>query len=1118
VQCPQCQADNREGRRFCGECGLSFAATCPSCGFQNEGREKFCGGCGRSLFSSGALTETKFHSPRVYTPKHLAEKILTSRSALEGERKQVTILFADLKGSMELLADRDPEEARKLLDPVLERMMEAVHRYEGTVNQVMGDGIMALFGAPVAHEDHAVRACYAALRMQELVKGYAEQAFRAHGVTVRIRVGLNSGEVVVRSIRSDLRMDYSAVGQTTHLAARMEQLAPPGAIWITAETLRLAENFVQVQPLGPVPIQGLDVPVGVFEVVAAGQVRTRFQAAALRGLSRFVGRDAEMEQLRAALERAQRGHGEVVAVVGEAGVGKSRLFHELTHSYRLAGCRTLQASSVAYGQVTSYLPVIDLLKSYFRIDERDDTRSIRAKATGHLLTLDGALKDVVPPILWLLDALPEEDGLRDLEPPQRRHLTLEAVKRLFLRESQVHPLVLVLEDLHWIDSETQALLDSLVESLPGASVLLLVNYRPEYSHGWSGKNYYRQLRIDPLPPESAGELLQALVGNGAELAPLKRLLIERTEGNPFFLEESIRTLVETGVLAGERGAYRLIEDAQVIQVPATVQALLAGRIDRLPPDEKRLLQAASVIGKDVPFVLLQAIVEDGEGDLRQGLAHLQAAEFLYESHLFPELDYTFKHALTHEVAYGSLLQERRKALHLSILEALERRQADQPSEEIERLARHALGAEAWDKAATYLWQSARRTMARSSHSAATGLLREALRALERLPETPDTIAQAIDLRLDLRLALIPLGRYQDVLTVMREAEGLATRLGDRARLGRILADICARLRNVAGEHLQAIEVGRRALAIAAESGDRELEREAEYRTGQAYFAVGDFPQALDLLSRCSEAAGEDQGQRSPLFASWSRSWVALTLSNLGRFADASSHAQEALRIAEGADHPFTLAEALTGVGGVSLAQGDLDRAIDALERARVVVCEWNLQPWAVLARLGYAYTLSARAREGRHLLEEVIQNATTMSSMGVGRAMQLAWLGEAYLLEGGLDAALERAQQAVSLAERHRERSHEAWGLRLLGEIASRRNPPAVETAEGYYHEALALAGELGMRPLVAHCHLHLGRVFRKTDRREGTRQHLTTATTMYREMDMRYWVDEAEAEMRELA
>ena len=1111
MQCPRCQAENRDGRRFCGECGLSLASTCPSCDFLNEGTEKFCGGCGRSLASFGTPAEPRFPSPQEYTPKHLAEKILTSRAALEGERKQVTVLFADLKGSMELLADRDPEEARKLLDPVLERMMEAVHRYEGTVNQVMGDGIMALFGAPVAHEDHAVRGCYAALRMQELVKGYAEQAFRTHGVAVRIRVGLNSGEVVVRSIRSDLRMDYSAVGQTTHLAARMEQLAPPDAIWITADTLRLAENFVQVHPLGPVPVQGLDAPVEVFNVIAGGQVRTRFQAAALRGLSRFVGRDAEMEQLRDALAGVRHGHGEVVAVVGEPGVGKSRLFHELTHSHRVAGCRILQASSVAYGRATSYLTVIDLLKGYLRIDERDDIRSIRAKVTGHLLTLDEALKDVVPPILWLLDALPKEDRLWDLEPPQRRQLMLDAVKRLLLRESRVQPLILVLEDLHWIDAETQALLDSLVGSLPAAPVLLLVNYRPEYSHGWSGKSCYRQLRMDPLRPESADELLRALVGDGPELASLKRLLIERTEGNPFFLEESVRTLVEIGALAGERGAYRLTEDAQVIHVPATVQALLAGRIDRLPPEEKRMLQAASVIGRDVPFALLRATTEGEEGDLRQGLAHLQASEFLYEAHLFPELQYTFKHALTHEVAFASLLQERRMALHLRILEALE---ANQPGEEVEDLARHALGAEAWEKAVKYLRQSAQRAIARSSYDAAAGLLRETLRALERLPATPDTLAQAVDVRLELRIALVPLGRYQDVLAVMREAEDLATRLGDRARLGRVLADICARLRNVAGQHLQAIEVGQRALAIAVESGDQELEREVQYRAGQAYFAIGDFPQALDLLSRCAEGAGGNPDQRSQLFASWSHCWLALTLSNLGRFVEASSHAQEALRIAEEADHPYTLAEALTCIGSVAVAQGDFDQAVTALERARAVTRQWNVRPGAVLARLGYACTLSGHADEGRLLLEDVLQDATTMSSMGVGRAMQLAWLGEAYLLDGRLDDALERTQQAVSLAQRHQERSHEAWSLRLLGEIVSQADHPDVEKAEGYCRAALALATELGMRPLVAHCHFLLGRLCRKTDQQERAREHLTTATTMYREMGMRLWQGRAEAEM----
>jgi class 3 adenylate cyclase len=633
MRCPRCQQENPAGQKFCGECGARLTAVCPASGASNAPGQKFCGECGGSL-SQGAAAG-KFGSPEIYTPKHLAEKILTSKSALEGERKQVTVLFADLKGSMELLADRDPEEARKILDPVLEHMMEAVHRYEGTVNQVMGDGIMALFGAPLAHEDHAIRACYAALRMQNAIGRYGEEVRRAQGEEVQVRVGVNSGEVVVRSIGSDLRVDYTAVGQTTHVAARMEQLALPGTIRITAETLRLVEGFVEVKPLGPVPVKGLDAPIEVYDVVSAGQARTRLQAAEGRGLSRFVGRDAEMDQLRAALERARSGHGEVVAVVGEPGVGKSRLFHELTHSHRVAGCLTLQVSSASYGRATAYLPVIDLLKGYLRIDERDDTRSTRAKVIGHLLALDETLKDMVAPVLWLLDALPGEDSFHRLEPPQRRQRSLDGLKRLLLRESVVQPLILVFEDLHWIDGETQALLDGLVESLPTLPLLLLVNYRPEYSHGWSRKTYYRQLQIDPLPPESADELLQALVGAGAEIAPLKRRLIEATEGNPLFLEESVRTLVEIGALAGEHGSYRLTRAVEHPQIPATVQAILAARIDRLPPEDKRLLHAAAVIGHDVPMPLLLAIAETPEDGVRAGLARLQATEFIYETRLFP---------------------------------------------------------------------------------------------------------------------------------------------------------------------------------------------------------------------------------------------------------------------------------------------------------------------------------------------------------------------------------------------------------------------------------------------------------------------------------------------------
>jgi class 3 adenylate cyclase len=452
-------------------------------------------------------------APLAYTPPYLAEKILTSRSALAGERKQVTVLFADLKGSTELIRDLDPEQAQALLDPALHAMMEAVHRYEGTVNQVLGDGIMALFGAPVAHEDHAARACYAALAMQAALRQYADEVRRTHGLPVQMRVGLHSGEVVVRAIGNDLHMDYSAVGLTTVLAARMEQLATPGSILLTAATLRLVEGLVQVTPLGPVPVKGLDEPVEVFELVGASAIRRRLQARVAVGLTRLVGRELERVALVQALECAGAGRGQVVAMVGEAGVGKSRLVYEFVNSHHLQGWRVLESAAASYGNATPYFPVIDLLRRYTHIEERDDVRTIRAKVTGQILTLDATLQETLPALFSLLDALPADSPFHTLDPPQRRRRTLDACKRVLLRASQVQPLLLVFEDLHWIDAETQTLLDTLVESLPTVHVLLLLNYRPEYQHGWGSKTYYTQVRLDPLPPASAETLLQGLLGN-----------------------------------------------------------------------------------------------------------------------------------------------------------------------------------------------------------------------------------------------------------------------------------------------------------------------------------------------------------------------------------------------------------------------------------------------------------------------------------------------------------------------------------------------------------------------------------------------------------------------------
>ena len=814
MRCPRCEADNREGRRFCAACGASLVLTCPACGFSNEPGENFCGGCGVQLVLPHGIPQPEFGSPQSYTPPHLAERILTARHVLEGERKQVTVLFADMKSSLELLAGRDPEEARKLLDSAIKHMMEAVHRYEGTVNHVLGDGIMALFGAPIAHEDHAVRAGYAALKMQEAIAAYAGQFQQQYGASLQIRVGLNAGEVVVRGIGNDLSMDYTAIGQTTHLAARMEQLASPGTILVTAAFARLAEGYLHFNSFGPLPIKGLSDPIVVLELVDAESDRMRLQGAAAHGHTLFVGRQTELMVMHEALERSGTGHGQMVAVIGEPGVGKSRLFHELINTPPTQGWLTFGTSCVSYGKANPYLPIRDLLRAYFQIDDRDDEDKIREKVE-KVLTLDAALQPTLPALLALLDVAATEPEWQVLAPPQRRLRMIDAVKRLLLRQSQLQPILLIFENLQWIDTETQAFLDSLVESLPTASLLLLVNYRPEYQHGWGSKTYYTQLRLDPLAPEIAEEFLRGILGDAPDLRLVKQLLIARTEGNPFFLEESVRTLAETEVLVGERGAYHLGKAMSSIQVPARVQAILAARIDRLPLKEKHLLQCAAVIGKEVSFPLLQAIAELSEDDLHLGLAHLQSAEFLYETSLFPELEYTFKHALTQEVAYGSLLQERRRALHTHITETIERLYGERLTTHVERLAYHAFYGEVWPKAVTYFRQAAVKATAHSAYREAVICFEQALAAIKHLPEGRDTLESAIDLRMELTRRLVPLADYGRILENLREVQAIAEAQGDRRRLGRVYCDMTDYFR-VTGDSEQAVVYGERALAFAIE--------------------------------------------------------------------------------------------------------------------------------------------------------------------------------------------------------------------------------------------------------------------------------------------------------------
>jgi class 3 adenylate cyclase/tetratricopeptide (TPR) repeat protein len=1079
----------------------------------------FCNACGGALPGpAGAVlpTPVRFPSPATYNPEYLADRITPSKAALEGERKLVTVLFADMKGSMELLAERDPEDARRILEPVLQRMMDAVHRYEGTVNQVMGDGIMSLFGAPLANEDHAVRACYAALQMQQTVQGYAAEVQREEGVPIQIRVGLNSGEVVVGAIGSDLRMEYTAIGQTTHLAARMEQMALPGSILLTAETLRLAEGFVEVKPLGPIRVKGLSEPVETFEAIGAGPVRTRLQAVSARGLNPFVGRQAELDHLHRAFDLAGAGHSQIVAIVGEPGVGKSRLVLEAIQARRTEGWLILHASSVSYGKATPYLPVIELLKEYFEIEARDDSRRIREKVVGKPFTFDGALEKGLPALLSLLDVPVEDVGWRDLDPPQRRQQTLEAVKGLLLREGQVHPLLLVFEDLHWIDTETQALLDSLVESLSTARLLLLVNYRPEYEHGWDAKGIYSQLRLDPLPPETASVLLHGLVGDDRSLQPLTRTIIERGEGNPFFLEESVRILVDTHVLVGARGAYRVAKPLQDVQIPATIEAVLTARIDRLPTEAKRLLQVAAVIGKDVPLPLLESIAELSNDELGRSLSRLQAAELLYELNLFPYVEYAFTHALTYEVTYRSLLHERRRALHAKVVAAIEELGAARVGEQIERLAQHAFQAGVWDKAATYCRQAGRKASGRSAYREAIGCFKQALEAQGHLPRTRARLEQTVDTEFDLRHALVPLGETSRVIECLKEAEALAADLEDPDRRGWVAAYLGREL-SLTGAHHEALESARRAITIAGDVGDVGLGVVATNYAALAESAIGDYSPAITRLKEC--VAQLDAGQvrerfGQPTVASVvSHAILMLALGERGEFADALRYGAEALRTAEAVDHRWSLVLAYRAIGELHLSKGDASESTVPLERALYLSEVANIPQTvpSLASALGYAYVLLGRLYEAAPLLE---QGAGAVPSMMATRtpSRYLAWLSEANLRTGRPD---EAARLAIMVQERARERGERPNLIRalwLLGEHARLREPIEANAAETYYREAQSHATAVGMRPLVAHCHLGLGALYHHTGARAAADEHLAAAATLYREMGMDFWLARTEA------
>jgi tetratricopeptide (TPR) repeat protein len=923
-----------------------------------------------------------------------------------------------------------------------------------------------------------------------------------------VRIGINSGPVVVTINHQEGDfIDFRVDGIPTHIAKRVESLARPGTILLTRDTLALAEGFFRVKTIGRVPLRGIAGEVAICELKGVN-TRMRMRALAVRGLSHFVGRQGEIESLGRAAAYAGAGHGQVVALVGEAGVGKSRIFLEFARSLGRQGWLILEGGSVSYGKATSYLPLIDLLSRYFEIQGRDTEQQIRERLARKLLALgDEKLLAQLPLFAGALRIGVSDDAWANLTPSERQSLTFDAIKRLLVRESENQPLCLMFEDLHWIDAETQTFLEMLLESVPAARILLLVNYRPEHENRWAGKSYFSQMRVDPLPVASADELLDKLLGPGAELLPIKKRLIEATQGNPLFLEESVRSLIESGALDQVSGHWRPVGSLPADFVPRTIEALLAARIDRLRPELKELLQCASVIGDDIKEPLFVAVTGLAQPDLRRAARDLQAAEFLYEKALFPETEYAFRHSMTREVAYASLLRERRMILHVRVARSLETLAAGRIDEHVERLADHAEKGGIWDKALEYLQRSGVKAYSLHANADAARFFERALTVLKKLPETPDNLRQAVDLRFELRNALLPLGETDRILRSLDELDPILARLGDKLRSARYAAFRCNH-HFLIGQQRRAIEFGETGVQLARECGDRVVLGESLYRLAQSYYALGEYRQAIMLLEQGLEfTANElrrDRRDLSIIPAVMNRTWLVTALVECGHFSAGMNHAKRALEIAEGAEHPLSEVLGWLSIGHVLLRKGELEGAVSALERGLDLCDRWSFRVWRprLASTLAVAYARSRRTAQGLQLAQEAVSDAEQMHLIADKPGL-LIRLGQVSLLGSQIEAALTLGRRAVEMAVTQEAKGDEAWARFLIGRACWASDPKDLDESEKQLDVALRLATASEARPLAAFCDTTLCGIHARRGDQIRAKEFDAAATAIYRELGM---------------
>lgn len=1111
MQCRKCGSDNSSDRQFCGGCGASLSDACPECGFVIDRVANYCGHCGAAIQATPDATITPIAARRSPISSTLIRQILLSRDKRSNELKQVTVLFADISESTALIDGLDPEEAAVRLEPILTAFIDAVHANEGVVNRIQGDGIMALFGAPIALEDHAVRACAAGLAIQEAVAAVGNDA-------AQVRVGLNSGEVLVRSVNNDLSIDYDAVGSTVHLASRMEQLAAPGSVLLTGNTYRLAEGFVEVRPLGPSSIKGMKDPAETYELTGTIKAKTRWDARVARGLTRFVGRDTELEVLSDVLGRAKLGQGQVVALHGGPGVGKSRLVHELLHSELSSDWTVFDTAAMSGGRNPAYLPISNLLRAWFAIGADDTTETIVEK----IKTEAGHGAKHLPAICSLVDIAGVDEQWERLDAYQRRRRIMDAFRTIILDRAEKHPLILVIEDLHWADTESLAVLDHLVGKIGNANALLLVTCRPEHHLNWTDQSSFTAVRIDPLEPDMAGRLLDSMLGGDQRLDQLKRKLIERSEGTPLFLEEMVRSLTETRALEGEPGAYRMARRLDEIRVPATVQSVLAARVDRLRPELKSLLQLASVIGKDVPVALLQGMANTDVAALEPQLAQLQASDLLYPSKGLQQRRVSFNHDLTREVTYEGIPFGRRRELHALVVRTVEMQSGDRLDENVDRLAYHALRGGLWEKAVDYHLQAGMRAILRSANREAVALFEDALEAVKHLPKNEAREKSAIDLRLMANTAMISLGELERMIEILGEAEALAKGIDDRRRFASVNTQLSIAYW-LRGDHQRALAAGKAALATAVEIEHPALQLAASFNIGMAYHGIGEFEKAIryhDGIYR--QLTGDLRLHR----AGWAaypivfvHTFMASSFIERGDFTAAKRHVDEGCEFADAMTHPYSQAMIYDYRGYYLLSQGQVEEAVAVFEQALDYCRDYEILNLyrSVAAKLGTAYARCGRAEEAIALLEPV----TDLDDFLKGGTYIWLWLflglGEAYLASGRVEDALDIVNKGVELTSATGEHPHHAYALRLLGGIEAARGASGIAKAEQCYRDAITKAESCAMRPLAAHCRRDLGKLLLAAKREADALGAFERAARIFDDLDLPLFRDETRSLLAQL-